>query len=187
MQQATNREDYLNQGVAALAGLFQAKGYDLPSVNVSCSWPGGGSARKRIGECWPRSASKAKINEIFISPSIESSTQALDILAHELIHAIDDCKHGHRKEFTKIMRAIGLEGKPTATVAGERLHAELETITETLGEYPHKKLTPPGPKQKNRQLKAVCVDCGAVWRMSSKWLTQVTVCPCCQSNEINFN
>ena len=182
-----NRETYLNKGVKALASLFQKQGYELPPVNVSCSWPGGGSARTRIGECWARSASKAGVNEIFISPTIDDPIKALDVLAHELIHAIDDCQHGHRKEFTKIMRAIGLEGKPTATVAGERLHGELEKITAKLGDYPHQALNRPGPKQKSRQLKAVCSDCGAVWRMSNQWLQQVTACPCCQSANVGFS
>lgn len=181
------REDYLNKGVSKLSPLFKAQGYDLPEVRVSCSWPGGGSARKRIGECWAQKASAAGVNEIFISPTVDDSIKALDILAHELIHAIDDCEHGHRKEFTRIMRAIGLEGKPTATVAGERLHGELVEIAATLGEYPHKKLTPNGPKQKSRQLKASCNDCGAVWRMSAQWLVQVTVCPVCQSESISIN
>lgn len=182
-----NRETYLNNAVTELAVLFEAQGYELPPVNVSCSWPGGGSARTRIGECWSRAASKAEINEIFISPIIEDSIEALDILTHELIHAVDDCQHGHRKEFTAIMRAIGLEGKPTATHAGERLHAELVIIVEKLGTYPHKEMHKQAPKQKSRQLKAECDDCGAVWRMSSKWLSMATACPCCQSDNISIN
>lgn len=182
------REDYLNQGVAKLSHLFSGHGYELPPVNVSCSWPGGsGNKNKTLGQCWPREASAAGINEIFISPTVDDSVKALDILAHELIHAIDDCEHGHRKEFTRIMRAIGLEGKPTATHAGERLHGELTKIVTTLGEYPHKKVTPAGPKQKSRQLKAICNDCGAVWRMSNQWLQQVTCCPVCQSNDVQLS
>lgn len=181
------REQYLNEGVHALSWLFQRHGYELPEVRVSCSWPGGGSARTRLGECWARSASEAGINEIFISPSIADAVKALDILTHELIHAIDDCQHGHRKEFTQIMRKIGLEGKPTATHAGECLHAELVKITDELGDYPHHKLTPGGPKQKNRQLKATCSDCGAVWRMSKTWLVQITACPVCQSDSVSID
>lgn len=181
-----NRENYLSEGVQALTALvFEVQGYKVPPVQVSCSWPGGrGSKNKTIGQCWPKAASDASINEIFISPSIDDSVKALEILAHELIHAIDDCAHGHRKEFTSIMRAIGLEGKPTATHAGERLHDELKTIAANLGNYPHSKLTPSAPKQKSRQLKASCGECGAVWRMSSKWLMLATSCPVCQSIDI---
>ncbi len=182
-----NREQYLNEGVQHLATLFADKGYEVPEVRVSCSWPGGGSALKRVGECWPRRLSAGNVNEIFISPRIDDAVKALDILAHELVHAVDDCQHGHRKEFTKIMRAIGLEGKPTATHAGERLHDELASIVADIGEYPHDKLTPPAAKQKSRQLKASCTECGAVWRMSKQWLEKAVVCPCCKSTEIEIN
>ena len=181
------REDYLNKGVTELSILFATYGHTIPDVRVSCSWPGGGSARKCIGECWARKASAADVNEIFISPTVDDSIRALDVLTHELIHAVDDCEHGHRKEFTRIMRAIGLEGKPTATHAGQRLHGELSKIAATLGEYPHKKVTPAGPKQKGRQLKAICNDCGAVWRMSNQWLQQVTACPVCRSSDVELS
>lgn len=179
-----NREQYLSECVNALSNVFT--NYTLPPVKVSCSWPGGGSARKRIGECWPRSSSKSGINEIFISPVIDTSVSAIEILVHELIHAIDDCKHGHRKQFTAIMRDVGLEGKPTATHAGERLHAELVKITDALGIYPHAKLAPVKPKQKSRQLKASCDDCSAVWRMSKQWLDKATCCPVCTSEYITI-
>lgn len=182
-----NREEYLNNGVKALNALFKAQDYDLPDVRVSCSWPGGrGNKNKTIGQCWPCAASDAKVNEIFISPVIDDAVKALDVLTHELVHAIDDCTHGHRKEFTKIMRAIGLEGKPTSTNAGERLHAELVKIADKLGVYPHHKLNPSKPKQKSRQLKASCNDCSALWRMSKKWLELSVCCPVCQSKSITI-
>ena len=182
-----NREEYLIKATTELGFLFDRYGYEIPDVKVSCSWPGGGSANKCIGECWPKSRSAAGINEIFISPVIDEPVKALDILTHELIHAIDDCEHGHRKEFSKIMKKVGLEGKPTATHAGERLHAELTEIVEFIGDYPHSKVTPAGPKQKSRQLKATCDDCGAVWRMSSKWLLQAVCCPCCTQENITID
>ncbi len=181
------REEYLNQAGVELTKLFNAQGYEVPTFNVSCSWPGGGSSLKRIGECWPKSASDAGVNEVFISPLIADSIRALDILAHEMIHVVDDCTHGHRKEFSRIMKAIGLEGKPTATHAGERLHAEIEGIVSRLGEYPHEKLELNSPKkQQSRQLKAECTCCGAVWRMSAKWLEQVTACPVCRNNSVEI-
>lgn len=182
-----NREEYLIKATTELGYLFDRYDLELPPVAVSCSWPGGGSPNKRIGECWPRSRSAAGINEIFISPAIEDGVGALEILAHELIHAVDDCEHGHKGPFVAMMKKIGLEGKPTATHAGERLHEELTEIVELLGEYPHKKVTPAGPKQKSRQLKASCDECGAVWRMSSKWLELATTCPCCQADSITID
>lgn len=181
------REEWLEHGVAHLQGVFSNAGFPLPKVKVSCSWPGGGSARKRIGECWAKRMSAAKINEIFVSPLIADPVQALDILAHELCHAVDDCEHGHKAPFVKIARAIGLEGKPTATHAGDALKTLLESIAKQIGEYPHRKLDLSSrKKQTTRNLKCACTDeeCGCVWRMTQSWVDRAGVdlaCPVCGS------
>ena len=66
-KQQTNptREAWLNQALAKMAPLFKDKaGVEIPSdARVSVGFPGGGSARKRIGECWPRERSQDKVNE----------------------------------------------------------------------------------------------------------------------------
>jgi hypothetical protein len=174
------REQWLNAGVRALGEkVFAPAGYTLPAVKVSCSWPGGGSARKRIGECWARSASVAGINEIFVTPRIDQGMMALDVLAHELVHAVDDCEHGHRKPFVAIGKQIGLQGAPTTMCAGDALRAVLEAIIGELGPYPHAKLDlSTRKKQSTRNLKFTCGECGAVWRMTAKW--NVLYCPCCR-------
>lgn len=176
------REQWLEQATRKLRPMFKKlAGVEVPAdVRVSCSWPGGGSARKRIGECWPRSFSEAGVNEVFISPSIADSVRCLDILVHELVHAIDDCKSGHKGEFRRIAVAVGLEGKMTATVAGDELKAALQKIVDQIGEYPHKQLKLAGrKKQSTRMLKCKCNECGAVWRMSSKYAYHAEWCPIC--------
>ena len=184
-----NREEYLNAATKSLAAdVFGPAGYTVPDdVKLTCGWPSKGatSAKKMaIGECWPRSRSADKVNEIFLSPIMSDTITVLDVLTHELVHAIDDCKHGHKAPFRKIAVAVGLEGKMTSTVAGEALTAKLETIRGTLGDYPHGELTPPKPKQKSRQLKLECNDCGAVWRMSRQWMEQAVCCSVCRSENI---
>jgi ribosomal protein S27E len=73
----------------------------------------------------------------------------------------------------------------TATVAGDALRSKFVDIQKKLGNYPHAAIDLSGlKKQKSRQLKIECLDCGAVWRMSRKWLAQVTACPVCQSGNI---
>jgi len=185
------REQWLVAGVAQLRTLFKKHAkVTVPPVKVSCSWPGGGSARKRIGECWKKAMSKANINEIFISPRIANPVQALDILAHELVHAIDDCQHGHKIEFQRLAKAVGLtEGKPTSASAGPELLKRLQTIADKLGVYPHSTLDLSGRKKKQTFLiKCVCADeeCGAVWRMTQSWIDRAhgnngLLCPVCQS------
>lgn len=182
-----NRESWLAAALPALqAVVFAPAGLTIPAgVKVSCSWPGGGSAHKRIGECWPRSFSAAQVNEVFISPAIDDSIVALDILTHELLHAIDDCANGHRAPFVRMARAVGLAGRPTQTIAGPVLRAKLEGVSRALGAYPHRKLIlTDRKKQTTRNLKCVCgsASCGAVWRMSTQWIERAgehLSCPVC--------
>lgn len=186
-----NREQWLARGADHLARrVFAPAGVNLPSdYRVSCSWPGGGSARKRIGECWSRSASAAKVNEVFISPGIADPIKALDILAHELVHVADDCVNGHKGPFKRIAAAIGLEGKMTATMAGEALRAKLAAIVEHLGPYPHAALSLANrKKQTTRLVKVECSDCGCTFRITQKWLDEATdglVCPVCHGSDVH--
>lgn len=182
----TTREQWLTTAVQYLREIFRDAGHELPTVKVSCSWPGGGSARTRIGECWPTTMSAAGVNEIFISPRIADPLTALDILTHELVHAVDDCAHGHRKEFVRIGNSVGLnQGKPTNRRAGPELVRKLMAIVDCLGKYPHDTLDLSSRKKQTcRMLKLSCKDCDAVWRMSNEWAQQATQCPCCGSENI---
>ena len=97
-----DRETYLRKATERFAKLiFKPAGYEVPAdVRVSCSLPSrkAFAARKRtIGQCYSRSCSAANVNEVFVSPTIDDSIQVLGTLVHELVHAIDDCKHGHKK------------------------------------------------------------------------------------------
>src|SRR4249919_3591194 len=109
------REQWLQHAVAVIRAETMRRDSDIviPPVQVSCSWPGGGDSQKRIGECWSTLASKAGIKEIFISPKIEDSAKVISILAHELVHAVDNCTHGHKAAFVRLAQRMGLEGKPT--------------------------------------------------------------------------
>lgn len=164
-----NREDWLSQATQKLASQVFHK--DAPKVRVSCGFP---STRRgnRIGECWTPDASEDATSEIFIIPTISDPIRVLDILAHELCHAYTPGA-GHKGAFTKIARGIGLEGKLTATVAGERLTEQLRAISEEIGPYPHGKLREGSSntkKQTTRMLKVECPCCGYVVRTTQKWI-----------------
>ena len=81
------REAWLNQALEKLRPWFEDRaGVAIPQdARVSVGFPGGGSARKRIGECWARSQSKDKVNEIFISPVLSDPIRMLDVLVHEAV------------------------------------------------------------------------------------------------------
>lgn len=169
---AVNRELWLQNAVDMLKPIFKEKAnVTIPfDVNVSTGFPsakGVSSKQKTIGQCWTREASDAKINEIYINPCIDDSIKVLDILAHELVHASDNCESGHRGFFARVARAIGLEGKLTATHAGEALADDLKAIIDQIGEFPHSKLNPSiGIKKQGTRLIKIGCDCGVIGRMS---------------------
>ena len=178
------REGWLQHAVAFIRGEFPD--VDIPEVAASCSWPGGGSPARRIGECWARAASKAGINEVFISPTQEDPARVMGVLAHELAHAVDDCAHGHRAPFTRIARRLGCEGKATSMAPPEPVLAGWAARMLSMhGPFPHRTLDKAQSgqkKQSTRMLKCACGACGAVWRLSAKVLAACEhgmFCPAC--------
>lgn len=180
------REEWLNEALHQyIAPLLARHGATVPQdCRVSVGFPGGGSARKCIGECWPRVRSSKGVNEIFINPSItDNPVKALDVLIHEAIHAADDCKSGHKGFFRKVAKAVGLTGKMTSTVAGPQL---LAWITGTLNRLPvieHARLDLSGRrKQSTRMLKLECTNCGYTVRTTQKWIEVGLPTCCCGSD-----
>lgn len=180
------REAWFEDAVEALATHFELIGLALPPVKISCSWPGGGSARKRAGECWTKESSAAGINEIFITPLYSDPIDVLAILMHELIHAADNCVSKHGAWFGKAARALGLEGKLTATHAGPALRMQLGELAEILGPYPHDKMRLPAKKEKAATSRTlVCGECefsfsASIKKLEAAMSTANLVCPACR-------
>lgn len=192
----SNREQWLLKAVAALTPLFTEAGYKVPPVRVSCGWPssrGLGKGKHTIGECWDAKAASDKVHQIFITPRTADPCEPFGIiptLAHEVAHAIVGIKEKHNKVFGKCVRAIGLEGKLTATYGGEAFLAKAKAIVEKLGKYPHAALNPsgrPSAKQTTRLVKCECGDCGYNVRVTRKWLSEAgsPLCPC-NKKSMNF-
>lgn len=187
----STREAWLLAGVAALAPIFEEAGETLPAVRVSVGFPGGrGKKGNVIGQCWATSASEDEVAQVFIHPSLTDVVVILATLAHEIVHAVDDCASGHRGRFAKIAKAIGLEGPMTATHAGETLKARLEEIARDLGDFPHAALIAGGAssgpkKQTTRMLKVECPADGYIVRTTAKWLeVGLPSCPCGETMEV---
>jgi hypothetical protein len=180
------REAWLIGALEGLAPFFQGE-VDVPEIRVSVGFPGGKANRnKTIGQCWAAEATNDGIVQVFVSPIIEGAVTVLEILAHEMIHGILGAGFGHRKEFGKLARMIGLEGKLTATHAGDELKAKLVALADDLGEFPHSGLnaqTLAGERQGTRMLKVVCPE-GSDFklRMTAKWIEDPDygppLCPC---------
>lgn len=181
------REKWLLEAVSLMAPLFEAKGYKVPKVRVACGWPSsrGLSAKSpTIGQCWSNESADDRICQIYISPRLDKPVQefgVLDVLAHEVAHAVVGIKEKHNKVFTKCIRAIGLEGKPTSTFGGKEFLAQAKTWAAKLGAYPHAKLNglkSPVKKQSTRLIKCECEECGYTVRVTRKWLeVGAPICP----------
>ncbi|WP_412736301.1 transcription elongation protein SprT [Krasilnikovia sp. MM14-A1259] len=181
------REAWLLSAVEKLTPLFDEVGATVPTVKVSVGWPGGrGKKNTVIGQCWASHASADKVAQLFISPVLDDAEAVLATLTHEVVHAVDDCKSGHKGNFARIAKGVGLAGKMTATVAGEALKPRLAQIAAQLGAYPHARLAHPtntakGEKtQTTRMIKVLCTACGYSARTTRKWLDEVgaPLCPC---------
>lgn len=155
------REEWLNACIAIMReSLFKPAGYELPdTARVSVGWT---NKRKAIGECWSSTASKAGYREIFISPALDDALEVAAVLAHECGHATLPDKVGHRKPFAKLVDAIGLIGKPTATMAGPGFMKWFrDSCEDQLGAYPHKGMMRGMglKKQTTRLIKIACPAC----------------------------
>jgi hypothetical protein len=135
-----NREGWLTEAVEKLRPMFARHGASIPPVRVSVGFPR--TSERFVGECWAPKQSADGTYEIFITPEIDDPLRVLDILVHELVHTVVGVDAGHGWQFTRLARALGLVGKPRATVASARLRRELVVIARELGPYPHSRITP---------------------------------------------
>lgn len=185
------RESWLEQMIDLLRPDFAAIGSPLPmtTIRVSCGFPSKSAlARKapRVGECWGVESSEDHSFQVFISPVLREGVEVAGTLVHELVHCAVGIGCKHRGPFPRVARAIGLEGKMTATVVGESLKVRLMELIEQLGPYPHARLVASNkPKtQTTRMLKVTCKECGCVIRMTQKWLDEVGTPTCACGGEM---
>ena len=153
-----NREEWLTQASEILkTELFEPAGHKVPEIRISCGFSPI-SPKKTLGCCFSKKSSKAGINEIFIAPSDEKSAEILSTLTHEMYHAVDDCEHGHAKEFIAIARSVHLSGKPKNSTWDDATKEKYAApIIEKLGEYPHREIVMIQKSRKPRTTyKVVC-------------------------------
>ncbi len=180
---SSNREAWLKQAIEHLTPRFQSNGHTVPVVKVSVGFPGGGSAKKRIGEHWSPEASDDKQGSIFISPILSDSVEVLGVLVHELVHAAVGNKAGHGPAFKRAAVQLGLEGKMRSTTIGPKLKADLIELLNTIGNYPHAKLnlSMGRKKQSTRLIKQSCETCEYIVRSSQSVIDThgPVICPGC--------
>lgn len=164
------REEWLMTAIQLLRPMFLERGYQIPEkVKATVGFPSSGGRGKTIGECHCHSASADDTVEMFISPVNADPQRILDILVHELGHAVLGVKEGHRNRFRKFCKVMELEGKPTHTTSGEPFRKLFAHVLADLGPIPHAALTATAKKrQKGRNLKVECPCCGFKFRASKQ-------------------
>ncbi len=179
---SVSRHAWLEDATVWARAHLATAGLDVPAtVRVSVGLPF--KARKAtIGQCWHSTASGDGHREVFISPVLADGPVILATLIHELIHAALPDGEGHGPTFKRWTVAAGLEGKPTATVAGEALQAELEAWVAKRGPWPAAALDPKASGRKTqttRLIKCECATCGYTARTTAKWLNALgaPICP----------
>ena len=156
------REQWLMQAVERLAPLFEKAGYAVPIVKVSIGFPSTGSKGRHLGQCWSTKSAVDGVNQIYIAPHLPTALDVLDTLVHELVHAVDDCESGHGENFKKIALDVGLKGPMRSAGAGEWLKQDLIRISESLGNFPHGRLSLPirSSQKVPKRPGAKCDKCG---------------------------
>lgn len=135
------REGWLTEAVRTLdERLLKPRDKSMPRFRVSCGIPVG--KRSHIGQCHDKVNSSDEHYEMFVCPSQDEPVRVLDILLHEMVHAVVGIEAGHKGPFRELALSLGLQGKMTATHAepGTKLHVELSEVAQGLGPYPHKAL-----------------------------------------------
>lgn len=184
-----NRESWLQSAMPYIDTLFTEAGHVVPSnIRVTCGFPSVrplARKRKRIGECWDKTASKDGTFEIMLSPIIDEPILVLATLIHEVVHAVVGLEAGHKKPFIDVAKAVGLVKPWTATSPTPELKAILEEwVSLKLGKYPHAALVGKEAEEKAKQTTRLLLlqcDCGCKVRTTQKWLEQYVEdwpCPC---------
>lgn len=183
--------------------------YPVDTV-ITVGWPSKGSRRNRqgrmrAGECAmgvfdPQIEGKQPRHFISLHPSLfRDPMDVAHVLLHEMIHAVlgsfyrgkddngMDCwkvRHpGHKGEFVKMCKAVGLVKPWTATTPGDTLKARLKAFIESLGVFPAggAELSSAKKKQGIRQVLAEC-SCGRKIRASRKTFEEgPVVCGLCHA------
>lgn len=183
---AKNREDWLAAALTAMRPAFKKEGVPLPErIRATVGFPSvrAMSAKNaRIGECWNPSCSADDTHELMISPRLSDAMEVFSTLLHEACHAACGTECGHKGPFVKLARGLLLEGRPTATFAGDAFKKHWGPVVLKLGPLPHAALSGRGPikKQSTRLQKCMCSKCGYTCRVTNKWLNEgAPICPIC--------
>lgn len=134
----SDQENWLAEAVPRLKELIEAhsEGIEVPNPRVIVDIAEDAyhnPERPVIGVC--RMLSPTPVIAIHVASHAEPLS-ILATLAHEMVHAALDPEEEHGERFAQLAEAIGLEGRPEATVPGPDFEAHVRDLIDTLGEFP---------------------------------------------------
>jgi hypothetical protein len=122
---------WLARAVTLLEPHFRHSGLELPPVRIEMDR----ILTRRAGAC---ATAKNGVNRISISPCAIEPRDILHTLAHELLHAADNCASHHGASFRRNAGKIGFIPRGNGVLArGPMLEAVLKGVAAALGPYPH--------------------------------------------------
>ena len=139
-----SRQAWLMRAIDILRNDFAQIGETIPKeINVMTTWPNeevpeitnGRITIGRFTADWESPGHYVNLR-IYIDPKIDKGLRALDVLVHELVHAVVCAPSGHGDQFQRVANAIGLDDSGPTAFAEEALLERLREIKEILGMYP---------------------------------------------------
>lgn len=212
--QIETREAWLNAAVEGLREMFELVKKPLPAkILVSIGFPSTGRAKRVVVEAGESLAGRLAeyhfpsegnaFGQIYITPQLGetiakykeggSETLSMEVvilgcLVHELCHGSAGFEAKHGPAFKEVADAIGLTGKMTAALPGEKLNEGLKILATQLGPIPHETLIV-GKTQVKKQttrlirVESTCLNDESGKRynanMSQKWIDEAgaPICP----------
>lgn len=134
-------EAWLDHAVELYRPIFEAGGHAIPPVILSVGFAHDGykPIRKRnaVAICYARQCSADSMNQIIVTPLRTEPLDLLWLLGHELIHAVDDCVHGHGPVFDKIAESVGYwPNKKASLIDAKKFDKTMAMMAQELGRYP---------------------------------------------------
>ena len=122
---------WLQRAVTLLEPHFRQSGLELPPVRIEMDR----ILTRRAGAC---ARAQNGVSRISISPCAIEPRDILHTLAHELLHAVDDCASHHGAGFRRNAGKIGFIPRGNGALAcGPVIAAVLKEVHTALGAYPH--------------------------------------------------
>jgi hypothetical protein len=135
--------------------------------------------------CYSSALTPDGANEIYISLSITDPVKAALTLLHELIHAADDNRSGHKGEFERLALQVGFERPLTHYSPSDQLITRTKELLELLPPSPLVPMASP-QKEKGRMVQYTCtnLDCGFFFHTTKRQAAKLEeaeepACPVC--------